>query len=164
MLSAKNIEKLNMSGLYKCDPDPTYENYISDDPYYGMNWTFYPVVSQGVYYMVDTSSTYEERSIELTDENFDNFELIFDKNEVEQIWYERDWEEYSTEDRYKVASGINGVDHPSLFIKKGSNKVRAKVVIRLEEDIAELESLLKQIRARLEKAKTVKEEDLRWIM
>ena len=164
MLSAKNIEKLNMSGLYRCDPDPAYENYISDDPYYRMNWTFYPKVSHGVYYMVDTSSAYEDRPIELTDENFDNFEFIFDENEVEQIWYERDWEEYPAEDRYKVASSINGVKHPSFFIKKGSNKVRAKVVMRLEEEVAKLEFLLKKTRARLEKAKTVKEEDLKWIM
>ncbi len=159
MLSEENIKKLNMNGLYRCDPNPAYlldkSNYCADDPYYTMNWEFYPKIVDGIYYMKDTSSIFTSKLVELTDENFDSFKFILDRKEVESVRYEEDWLEYRTEDRYKVANNVKG----RFFVKKGACKDRKKVITRLEKDLAELEDLTKRKRQTLERVKNMEIDD-----
>ena len=165
MLSEENIKKLNMNGLYRCEPNPAYlldkSDYCADDPYYMMNWEFYPKIVGGIYYMEDTSSLYFAKLVELTDENFDSFKFILDRKEVESVRFEEDWLEYRTEDRYKISSDFGGRTHPVFLVKKGACKDRKKVITRLEKDLAELEDLTKRKRQTLERVRNLEIEDER---
>lgn len=84
MLSQENIKKLVMTGLYRHEPDKKYRPQLYwNDLYHCYNWTFTVKHNKDTdqWYMVDTY--YHEKSIELTNENFEEFEFIFDVNEVE---------------------------------------------------------------------------------
>ena len=80
-LSKENREKLNPNILYRKGPDEDIE-----DPYWCRNWTFhYPDSKAEEVYMYDTYFDDRESAILVTDQNIDEFEIIFDFREVRRI-------------------------------------------------------------------------------
>lgn len=72
------------TGLYKSTPEKLgYKNPYGGDCYHCKNFTFMPKKYNDKWYMVDTY--FGDWSIEVTDENFKLFEIVFDRNRVVQI-------------------------------------------------------------------------------
>ena len=165
MLSKTNIDKLCMTGLYRCNPVLEWlPSYKRDNPYWCKNWTFQVRKRNDNYYMYDTYwATGDEHPIKLTDENFDKFELIFDFNDVEKYTDQyRKWIEYPAKDRFQVAADSGGTSYPKYFIRKGALPIKDAVIERLKYDIASLESELKVKRDTLQRVEN-DELDLRYV-
>lgn len=80
-LSKENREKLDTNILYRKEPDEDIE-----DPYWCRNWTFHcPDPKAEEVYMYDTYFDDRESAILLTDQNIDEFEIVFDFREVRRI-------------------------------------------------------------------------------
>lgn len=165
MLSQTNIDKLCMTGLYRCDPVLEWlPSYKRDNPYWCKNWTFRVRKNKDGYYMHDTYwSTGDEHPIKLTDQNFDKFELIFDFNDVELFrgGYQK-WITYGYNDRFRVAVDSGGLQYAKYFIRKGAKPIKAAVIERLEQEIALLESDLKYKQNTLRQVENG-EIDLMWV-
>lgn len=146
-LSQENIEKLCMTGIYRCDPVLSWiESWRRDSPYHCINWTF-KVVKYDIsdkYYMCDTYwSGGSGLRVELTDENFDKFELLFDLEQVQKI-SPPDFYDYNEEDRWHIALDSGGYQYSKyFFVRKGAKKNKD---IQLERLNSELESLKSQVR------------------
>lgn len=140
MLSEENVKKLVLSGLYKHEPDKRYRGSLYwDDMYHCFNWTFRVRHSENTddWYMVDTY--FDEKSIELTDENFDEFEFVFDFNEVQKHSGKNIYE-YDENDRWHVAIDSGGMScGGKYFVRKGATKIKDKVLNRIKEEISSLE-------------------------
>lgn len=140
MLSKGNAEKIVKSGLYKHEPDKRYRSSLYwDDLYYCFNWTFMVrhIERDDTWYMVDTY--FKDKYIELTDENFDEFEFLFDFNEVDK---HSGWniEEYDKNDYWHVAVDSGGMYCGGrYFVKKGAVKNKEKVLKRIKNEIRSLE-------------------------
>jgi len=163
MLSAKNINKLCMSGLYCCKPMldilPVYKR---DNPFWCRNWTFTVKVSKsGKYVMVDTY--YGKDCIELTDENFDEFTLIFDLRDVEEYHgSDSSFYDYPDEDRWVVAVDSGRMTMKKRFIKRDSMPEKEKVINRICNEIDVLRDRLENKEAMLQKIMN-DEVDLRYV-
>lgn len=80
-LSKENREKLDPNILYRKEPDDNIE-----DPYWCRNWTFHcPDSKAEEVYMRDTYFDDWESAILVTDQNIDEFEIVFDFREVRRI-------------------------------------------------------------------------------
>lgn len=158
MLSKENIEKINFNGLYSHKPDVKYRGKLySDDLYWCFNWIFKPKEiysndeSNRRFKMIDTY--YSDKGIELTDENFEEFTLIFDFNDVKEIIKTSSYD-YNDEDVFRVAIGSGGWRYSSkYFINKNTKKNKDIVVKRLEDYIETLEQKLQRRRKELEQVK-----------
>ena len=145
-LSQENINKLCMTGLYKCKPVLEWlPSYKRNSPYWCKNWTFRVGRYKDEYYMRDTYwATGDENPVLLTDENFDLFELVFDFNDVEKFNGEyQKWITYGYDDRFRVAVNSGGINYPVYFIRKGAKPIKEAVVERLRHEISLLENDLK---------------------
>ena len=144
MLSQENVNKLVITGLYKHEPDKRYRSSVFwDNMYHCFNWTFKISHNEKTdkWYMVDTY--FNDKSIELTDDNFDEFEFLFDFNEVERHSGENIYE-YDESDWWHVAIDSGGMYcGGKYFVRKGATKVKEKVLKRLEDEIDYLERQLK---------------------
>lgn len=140
MLSKENAEKLVKSGLYRHEPDKRYRSSLYwDNLYHCFNWTFKVShrESDDTWYMVDTY--FGDKYIELTDENFDEFEFLFDFNEVDKHSGKNIWE-YDDDDYWHVAIDSGGMYcGGKYFVKKGATKSKEKVLERIEGEIRSLE-------------------------
>lgn len=140
MLSEENVKKLVISGLYKHEPDKRYRGSLYwDDMYHCFNWTFRVRHNENTdnWYMVDTY--FDEKSIELTDENFDEFEFVFDFNEVQKHSGKNIYE-YDENDWWHVAIDSGGTScGGKYFVRKGATKIKDKVLNRIKEEISSLE-------------------------
>lgn len=145
MLSQENIDKLHMNGIYRCEPVLSWlPSYKREDPYWCRNWTF-RVRKSNKYYMYDTYwSTGDEYPIELTDENFDKFEYLFDLDDVRYINSYENWLEYPDEDKWKVGLDSGGIRYPKYVVRRDAKKVKERVVERMQCDIEYLKSDLAQ--------------------
>ena len=145
MLSQENIDKLHMNGIYRCEPVLSWlPSYKREDPYWCRNWTF-RVRKSNKYYMYDTYwSTGDEYPIELTDENFDKFEYLFDLDDVRYINSYENWLEYPDEDKWRVGLDSGGIRYPKYVVRHGTKKVKERVVERMRRDIEYLKSDLAQ--------------------
>ena len=132
-LSQENINKIIKTGLYEHKPDKKYrgEIYI-DNLFWCYNWTFTPAEYKGKWYMYDTY--FKNKSIELTDANFEEFSLIFDFNNVEKHGGHY-IEEYEDGDWWRVATDSGGWYYPKYYIKKGAKKNKEKVLERIQREI-----------------------------
>ncbi len=142
MLSQENIDKLHMNGIYRCDPVLKWlPSYKRDTPYWCKNWTFRVGRSKdGKYYMRDTYwATGDENPIELTDENFDRFEYLFDIDKVRYINSYEEWLEYPKEDRWCVPLDSMGINFGKYVVRLGAKKIKERVVERLQREINYLE-------------------------
>lgn len=141
-LSQDNINKLCMTGVYRCNPVLKWlPSYKRDNPYHCVNWIFTPDKYKDNYYMMDTYWLSDRFSILLSDENFDMFELLFDKTEVEKFSGDyAHWIEYDESDRWSVAMDSGGINYPKRFIRKGTVPDKDKVVERLKNEITYLKN------------------------
>lgn len=155
-LSKKNIEKLCMSGIYSCMPVLSWiPSYKRDTPYHCINWTFKVMESKGKYYMNDTYwSGYDGLRVELTDDNFDNFEFLFDLNEVSKV-SPPDFYDYDEADRWHVALDSGGYKYNKYYyVRKGAKKNKTILLERLNR---ELESLKREVEWKKEEIRKVEE-------
>lgn len=140
ILSQTNIDKLCMTGVYRCKPMlellPIYKR---DDPYWSNNWTFKVRIVGGNYYMCDTY--YNEFIIEITDDNIDKFEFVFDLNDVEEF-RGLHWGDYADEDKWIISLDSGGRYFPRCMIKKGATPIKERVVERLYEELDSLKDEL----------------------
>ena len=147
MLSQENVNKLVITGLYKHDPDKRYRSSVFwDNMYHCFNWTFKISHNEKTdkWYMVDTY--FNDKSIELTDDNFDEFEFLFDFNEVEKHSGKYIYE-YDESDWWHVAIDSGGMYcGGKYFVKKGATKNKEKVLKRIKDEINSLERQLKSKR------------------
>lgn len=143
MLSQKNINKIVKTGLYTHEPDKRYRGSVFwDNMYHCFNWTFRVVQGKDPdqWYMVDTY--FDDKYIELTDENFDEFELLFDFNEVNKHSGKNIYE-YDESDWWHVALDSGGMScGGKYFVRKGAVKKKNRVLKRLEDEIGYLEQKL----------------------
>lgn len=141
MLSQKNIDKLNMNGIYSCEPVLSWlPSYKRDNPYWCRNWTFRVRKYKDEYYMYDTYwSTGDDYPVKLTDDNFNKFKYLFDYNDVKRVTY-KNWVEYPESDRWVVGLDSAGMDH---WVRKNVKKKKEAVIERMKYDIDTLESDLK---------------------
>ena len=137
-LSQENIDKLCMTGLYTMEPNKKYRGSLFwDDMYHCCNWYFkIHKWSDGRYFMRDTYwSDDSALLIELTDENINEFEFVFDFNEVKSV-SDRNIYDYDECDRFHVALDSGGMYcGGKWFIRKNATKNREIVLERLQEDI-----------------------------
>lgn len=141
MLSQKNIDKLCMTGIYRCDPKSILSkaSTIYDNPYHSRNWTFKVEVRNGEYLMVDTYWSVSPDTISLSDDNFDKFELLFDMNDAKK-YYGLFFEDYAPEDRWIVRLDSGGATRPFKIVRKEAFPVKERVTSRILEEIEFLKS------------------------
>ena len=137
MLSQGNIDKLHMNGLYRCEPVLNWlPSYKRDNPYWCKNWTFKVRKGGDKYYMYDTYwSTGDEYPVELTDENFDKFELLFDLGNIRIVNSFEDWLEYPDDKKWRVALDSGGIAYAKYVVIRGTKKVKDRVVVRMQHEI-----------------------------
>jgi hypothetical protein len=134
MLSQENIDKLVVTGLYGHEvpkPDCGYGH----EPRWCKNWTFTVHEYKGIYRMRDTYwSSGDSLSFELSDNNFDEFFLLFDLEKVTKV-SRGIYDEYPEDKRYWAPTDSGGTYcGGSHFILKGAKPSRAiKRDILLEE-------------------------------
>ncbi len=163
-LSQEKIIKLCMTGIYRCDPVLSWiESWRRDTPYHCINWTFrvrkYERPGEpDKYYMCDTYwSTGDGLSVELTDDNFDKFEFMFDMNDVHKV-SPPDFYDYNEEDRWHVALDSGGYQYSRhYYVRKGAKKNKEVLLERLN---LELDSLRRQIKWKEEEIAKVLAEDI----
>lgn len=163
MLSKENVEKLVKSGLYKHEPDKKYRSSLYwDNMYHCFNWTFKVKhnESKDIWYMVDTY--FNDKYIELTDKNFDEFEFLFDFNEVVKHSGENIWE-YDENDYWHVAVDSGGMYcGGKYFVKKGATKSKEKVLKRIEREIRSLERQIESKKADYQRVQN-DEVNINWV-
>lgn len=165
-LSQKNIDKLRMNGIYRCDPVLEWlPSYKRDNPYWCKNWTFRVRQSKsGKYFMYDTYwATGDEHPVELTDENFDKFEFLFDLNDIRYVSSYSDWLEYPEEDRWCVALDSGGIHYSKRVVRKGAKKIKDRVVERIKREIESLKSELAYQEKTLQKIESAEITDYEWV-
>lgn len=144
MLSKENYDKLNENILYKKEPtyDPK-ESYIGCIPvsYWCKNWTFRVKKHDGKAFMVDTYWSTQETFTEITDENINDFEVVFDMTEVMMISKEC-IDEYKEEDVFCVAIDSGGISYPKYFVRRDAKKSRELQIEKKKEEIRRLKSKL----------------------
>lgn len=132
MLSRKNYNKLNEHGLYERPPTKKDED-MHHDVWWCKNWTFKcSKRDDGSAIMFDTYWGYDGNSIEVTDENIDEFKLIFDFRDVEKISADIA-DEYDPEDIYHVATDSGGMYCGGNYYKKIDAKPSIDLQIEKEE-------------------------------
>lgn len=138
MLSKENIEKLHLNGIYRCDPVLNWlPSYKRDNPYWCRNWTFKIGRSKsGKYFMRDTYwATGDDYPVELTDENFDKFEFLFDLDDIKYENSYESWLEYPEEDRWRVPLDSGGTSYSKYIVRKNAKKIKERVIERMKRDI-----------------------------
>ena len=157
MLSKENINKLCMTGVYECEPVLSWiESWRRDEPYHCINWTFKITADEDCnkYYMRDTYWSSGGLSVELTDDNFDKFKLLFDMNDVCKV-SPPDFYDYNEEDRWHVALDSGGYRCSRYYyVRKDAKKNKEMLLERLQH---ELESLKNQVRRKEDEIKKVYE-------
>lgn len=155
MLSKENSKKLVLTGLYSHEPDKKYRGSLyENDLYWCFNWTFTIKHNEETnkWYMVDTY--FGDKSIELTDDNFNEFNFLFDFNEVEKCCNSENISEYDKSDWWHVPVDSSGLLHGGkYFLRKGAKKSKEKVIERLEDEIKSLERKIKYKKETLERVK-----------
>ena len=159
-LSQENIDKLCMTGIYHCDPVLSWiESWRRDNPYHCINWNFKVrhYEEKDLYYMVDTYWTgCDGLRVELTDKNFDKFELLFDMNDVHKVSPPDFWD-YNEEDRWHIALDSGGFQFSKhYYVRKGAKKNKKVLLERLNREI---ESLKNQVKWKEEEIAKILAED-----
>ena len=146
-LSEENIKKLHMKGIYTCDPYTSLEwlpYYKRGNPYRCCNWTFrVQKNNDGTYTMWDTYFNGYDLHVQLDDENFNKFILLFDLDNVNQV-HINDFYDYNEEDRWHVALDSAGHQYSRYYFVKKDAKKNKKV--QLERLHMELQSLKDKVK------------------
>ncbi len=140
MLSEENRKKINPRGLYS---HKVVDSWVySSDKYWCRNWTFIPYIyDDGRVFMRDSYFNNSDTSKEVTDDNFEEWTFIFDRDKVKQISYESALE-YDEKDLYKyIATDSGGYSCSScIWVNKDAKK--------------NIDKQIEQARSRLESAKS----------
>ena len=139
MLSQKNIDKIHQNGLYRHKPEAKWRGKLyNDNLYWCCNGTFRPVERNGVWYMRDTYwSSGNCVCVELTDENFDGFEFIFDFDDVTDLGSSgRVVEEYDRKDWFLAPIDSGGINFKHYFLRKGAKPSFHRKKESLLEEVA----------------------------
>ena len=134
------ISNINMNGLYYHEPSHKYSRH--DDLYWCQNWTFKPCEYNRKIYMRDTYwSGGNGMVIEVDENNVDEFKLIFDWREVEQVNNYENLEEFGEKgkDWFIVCVDSGGMGYPKSFIRKGAKRNKDMVLKRKREEIKTLQ-------------------------
>lgn len=120
------------------EPNKKYRGSLFwGDMYHCCNWNFkIHRWDDGRYFMYDTYWCDDSAlHIELTDENINEFEFVFDFNDVQKV-SPRNISDYEECDIFHVAIDSGGMYcGGSWFIKKNASKNRERILRRLEEEI-----------------------------
>lgn len=146
MLSNHHIEKLNLNGLYVCEPDVKYRGKLYESNlYHCCNWTFHITKNhEGNYYMRDTYwSSGDSLHIPLTDENIGDFELLFERDKVKSI---NSHEVSHYEEHYKVGIDSGGWSYPKYFVDINATKSKKLIIEEIDEKIKNLEKEIEHLR------------------
>lgn len=165
MLSQENINKLCMTGLYICEPNKEWRSSLYwDDMYHCCNWTFrVHKYGDGRYFMYDTYwSDNAALHIELTDKNINEFQLLFDFNDVNSHSGKNIYD-YDQNDWFHVAIDSGGLYcGGKYFVKNTAIPNKDKVLKRLEDEIKGKENDIEYIKRKYELV--LKDEtDLRYV-
>ena len=96
--------------------------------------------------MVDTYwSSGDKVKIEVTDENVNEFELLFKRGEIKEI---KESEKDQYEDYYRVALDSGGWSYPRYLVKKDAVKSMDKVIEVLDDKIEAMERQLSNLKER----------------
>jgi len=149
-LSKENYDKLDEHKLYKADP---YEFSCCPDTT-NRCWTFkVEKTEDGKAFMVDT---YDFRDkIEVTDENIDKFEVVFDFREVKEIPEWEAEEDYDDEDVYEVFYGhdCDGYIDYTFWVKRTAKKSKRKAIKKIEKRLEKLRNNLESIEKEINELK-----------
>lgn len=151
MLSEHNIEKINFNGLYTCEANAKYRGrFHADNLFHCCNWTFEVKKNhEGNYFMRDTywSSGDSAVHIPLTDENFDEFKLIFDRSRVKRI---KKHELKHYESTYTVGIDSGGWSYPKYFVDIDAVKSKQLIIKEIDNEISSLERQIKRLQEQKE--------------
>lgn len=150
MLSDNNIKKLKTNGLYTCEANRKYRsNLFKNNLYHCCNWTFKVAKNhEGNYYMKDTYwGSGESVCVPLTDENIDDFELLFEHDKVKKI---RNDEANQYENHYRVAVDSGGWSYPKYFVDIDATKSKKLIIEDINNKIEELEREIKYLKDKKE--------------
>lgn len=153
MLSNHNIKKLKMNGLYSCTPKAKYRSKLFEDNlYHCCNWTFNLTKdSEDNYYMRDTYwNSGDSLCIYLTDENIDDFKLVFEHDKVKSI---RSEQSNHYDNYYRVAIDSGGWSYPKYYVDKNATKSEKLIIEEIEQKINNLEWELKSLKEKKEQIK-----------
>lgn len=142
-LSKENFDKLNENFLYRKEPIIDNSFYIGNTSgtYHCKNWTFKVCkYEDGRVYMRDTY--FNDISTQITDENINEFEFVFDFREVKRI-NDSEVNEYNEEDLYRVATDSGGYSCGKLhWVKKDTVKPKQLLIDKKKREIESLKNKL----------------------
>ena len=144
------ISEINPNGLYKCT---NIDKYYMDDPAYKFhckNWTF-KVVSIEDEYCIFCDTYFGTRLITVHENELQDFELIFDFNDVCRI-SEGDYSLYDSDDVYQVAIDSGGYTFPKYYKKKDAKVSQNILVSSITEEIKRTQNRLSYLQTELELA------------
>lgn len=144
-LSKDLSDTLNENVLYKKEPVIDNSYHIGNIPgtYWCKNWTFrVHKLDGGNVYMYDTYWDDFNHSIEITDENFNEFIPLFDFRNVTRI-PESIADEYYPKDVFCVAVDSGGINNAKYYVKDGAKKNREAQIKKKLKEIEDLKSSLK---------------------
>ena len=140
-LSKENVNKLCMTGVYRCDPIASGlgKGESRESLYWCRNWIFrVQKNSDNTYSMVDTYWSSGSESFVLTDENFGKFKFLFDLNEVKRV-SSTDFYDYNEDDRWFVAMDSAGWQYSKwYYVRKDAKKNKDLLLSRLNDELASL--------------------------
>lgn len=155
MISEENRKKINPRGLYKHEVVNSW--VYGSDKYWCRNWTFYPhFFDDGRVYMYDTYFDDWDSAKEVTDENFNEWEFVFDRDKVSRISYEQSLE-YDEKDLYRnIANNSGGYTcYSNIWVNKDAKKNIDK---QIEQAQYKLNSAKKEVEWRERDLKNLIEE------
>lgn len=150
MLSKENYEKLDANFLYKKEPIRK-DNYT--DTYWCKNWTFIVrKCDDGRAYMLDTYfKSWDSHRIQVTDDNINEFEIVFDFRDVERI-SDHVVYNYEKDDLFRVATDSGGYKCGKLYwIKKGTPMSKRLLIENKKSEINSLKRQLEWAESELKK-------------
>ncbi len=143
-LSKENYDKLNENYLYQREPIRKSESWSASNVYHCKNWTFkIRKYDDGRAFMLDTYfNSWDSHNIQVTDENIDDFNIVFDFRDVKRI-KDSEYNEYNDEDLFRVATNSGGWSCGGLYwIKKEAKKSRQLLIDKKKDEIQYLKHKL----------------------
>lgn len=146
-LSKENYDRLNKDYLYKTEPiiDNSFSVGTTPGTYHCKNWTFkVHKYEDGRAYMYDTYfDSSDSHTIQVTDQNINEFKIIFNFNEVKRI-SDSEYNEYNKEDLYRAATSSGGYSCGKLYwVKKDAQKSKDLLIDKKKYEIESLKRQLK---------------------